>query len=353
MMVGRREGKSIRATAREIGRSPRRSSASRAATPRAGGGAAPRPPGAGATPGGFAAAGAGAWATPPCARSRRRGSSRGSGRPSGWPAGWRSSAAGGPSPAPPQGAPSPAAGRAPPSRGAPPGGRRGACGTAASAATAAARGGRRGKLPHPPRDPRAARPRRDARRGEGVRGLGPGGEGGGGGVLLLRRPPPPGEGGRREHQRAHPRAPSQGHRLLPRHRRGGRGGVRWDQPQAAQAPGLADSPGSPLLRGVALALKIQEQMDDLGQMPSRNMLPTLSIASSGSSTPTTSPKSSTPTTMRPPSLFANATTLRAMPSHTSRFSSKRSDSRSTMMASGPARPRHAFQTRIPDTTVSR
>lgn len=120
-------------------------------------------------------------------------------------------------------------------------------------------GGAKGQAPHPPRDPRAARPRRDARRGEGVRGLGPGGEGGGGGVLLLRRPPPPGEGGRREHQRAHPRAPSQGHRLLPRHRRGGRGGVRWDQPQAAQAPGLADSPGSPLLRGVALALKIQEQ----------------------------------------------------------------------------------------------
>ena len=352
MMVGRREGKSIRATAREIGRSPRRSSASRAATPRAGGGAAPRPPAQerrqeasppqARAPGRPRPALARAGEGPPGAAVARAG---------GRQAGARARPAGRLRPRhkarhrPPRAgrpraeAHRPGAGGAPAApRQAPPPPRRGGGEGASSPSPARSAGG-----PPSPRRPTGGRGSRTGTGRRGRRGRG----------SALRRPPPPGEGGRREHQRAHPRAPSQGHRLLPRHRRGGRGGVRWDQPQAAQAPGLADSPGSPLLRGVALALKIQEQMDDLGQMPSRNMLPTLSIASSGSSTPTTSPKSSTPTTMRPPSLFANATTLRAMPSHTSRFSSKRSDSRSTMMASGPARPRHAFQTRIPDTTVSR
>ena len=244
MTVGRREGKSIRATAGEIGRGPS---------------TVKREPGRN-SPGGGRRRASAARRRGDARRLRRRRRGRlgdpapalaragegppGQRSPGRVPAGWRSGAAGGPSPAPPQGAPSPAAGRAPPSRGAP---ARGPAGRLRHPRQAPPprRGGAKGQVPHPPRDPRAARPHRDARQGEGVRGLGPGGEGGGGGVLLLRRPPPPGEGGRREHQRAHPRAPPQGHRLLPRHRRGGRGGVRWDQPQAGASAWAGGLPRKP------------------------------------------------------------------------------------------------------------
>ena len=257
MTVGRREGKSIRATAGEIGRGPS---------------TVKREPGRN-SPGGGRRRASAARRRGDARRLRRRRRGRlgdpalrslaqarvlpGSGRPGGCrQAGARARPAGRLRPRhkarhrPPRAGRPRAEAHRPGAGGAP---------AAPRQAPPPRRGGAKGQVPHPPRDPRAARPHRDARQGEGVRGLGPGGEGGGGGVLLLRRPPPPGEGGRREHQRAHPRAPPQGHRLLPRHRRGGRGGVRWDQPQAARAPGLADSPGSPLLRGVALALKIQDQ----------------------------------------------------------------------------------------------
>ena len=187
MTVGRREGKSIRATAGEIGRGPSTVKREPAATPRAGGGAAPRPPGAGATPGGFAAqARAPGRPRPALARAGEGPPGAAVARAGGRQAGAR---------ARPAAVSGPATRRAIARRG--PGapeprrtarGRRGACGTAAGAA-AAARGGEGAGSPSPTRSaggpppPRRPTGGRSSRTGTGRRGRR-------GGVLLLRRPPP-------------------------------------------------------------------------------------------------------------------------------------------------------------------
>ena len=69
--------------------------------------------------------------------------------------------------------------------------------------------------------------------------------------------PPVAEGDRREHQRAPRGAPPEGHGPVDRQRRGGPEGVRWPQPQAAQALRLEVPLGGIPRRGVALALTIR------------------------------------------------------------------------------------------------
>lgn len=60
-----------------------------------------------------------------------------------------------------------------------------------------------------------------------------------------------------KHRRSAARVLPEGDRLLCGLGRGGRAGVRCHQPQAPQAPGVQDALRGPLLRGVAVALRIQ------------------------------------------------------------------------------------------------
>lgn len=91
----------------------------------------------------------------------------------------------------------------------------------------------------------------------GVRAAGsPGGAG-----VLLPPAPPVAEGDQREHQRAPRGVPPEGHGPVGRQRRGGSEGVRWPQPQAAQALRLEVPLGGIPRRGVALALTIRIPID--------------------------------------------------------------------------------------------
>lgn len=78
--------------------------------------------------------------------------------------------------------------------------------------------------------------------------------------LLRRAAAPLGARDERDHQRAGQGVLPEGHRLLGRRRRGGGAGVRCHQPQASQAPRVANAVGGPPRAGVALAVRIQADM---------------------------------------------------------------------------------------------
>ena len=97
----------------------------------------------------------------------------------------------------------------------------------------------------------------DAGQGEGVRRVREGRGGDGGDLLLRASALPVAARHQREHQRSAVRVLPEGDRLHHGLGPGGRAGVRCHQPQTPQAPGVQDALRGPLLRGVALALRIQ------------------------------------------------------------------------------------------------